>query len=421
MDRSERAPESELPFRPPFFYGWIIVAISAVTLFFSGPGQTHSVSVFIDSYIEEFGWSRSVVSGMYSLGTLGAGLLMGAVGSLFDRHGHRFMTTLVAALLGAAAIWMSRASRIPMLLAGFFLIRLLGQSSMSLSSTTLVPQWFIRRRGRALSVVSLGGVASSAALPPLNTWIIQNYGWRMGWTAWAVLLWIVMVPLGYLLIRDRPEEVGLRPEGEETAVLTTMEEGVELEVAWTVKEAIGTRCFWLLLFCMMIPSAIGTGLVFHQVSIMGEAGLGPEVAASVLSLMAVVRLPVVFFAGHIADRLPVRYLLAVGLGLLFLGLVVQLNISSVQTAMAYGALLGVMMAFLSIVGGVIWPEYFGRRYLGGIRGVAMMAMVAGSAAGPLPFGFAYDLFGGYREILVISMIFPVLGMVAAMLATPPRK
>ncbi|MCW3991388.1 MAG: MFS transporter [Candidatus Bathyarchaeota archaeon] len=171
----------------------------------------------------------------------------------------------------------------------------------------------------------------------------------------------------------------------------------------------------------MIPSAIGTGLVFHQVSIIGEAGLGPEVAASVLSLMAVVRLPVVFFAGHIADRLPVRYLLAVGLGLLFLGIVVQLNISSVQTAMAYGALLGVMMAFLSIVGGVIWPEYFGRRYLGGIRGVAMMAMVAGSAAGPLPFGFAYDLFGGYREILVISMFFPVLGMVAAMLATPPRK
>ena len=90
--------KAELPFQSSFFYGWIIVAVSATTLFFSGPGQTYSVSSFIDSYISEFGWSRAVVSSMYSVGTLIAGLLMGFMGSFFDKRGHRFMTTIIAAI-----------------------------------------------------------------------------------------------------------------------------------------------------------------------------------------------------------------------------------------------------------------------------------------------------------------------------------
>lgn len=89
--------------------------------------------------------------------------------------------------------------------------------------------------------------------------------------------------------------------------------------------------------------------------------------------------------------------------------------------MVYGVLMGIMMALLSIVGSVIWADYFGRRYLSSIRGIAMMAGVIGSALGPLPFGFAYDLFGSYQQIIVITLIFPALGVISALLATPPEK
>jgi len=309
-----------------------------------------------------------------------------------------------------------------MIFSGFFFIRLLGQGSMSLSSTTLVPQWFVNKRGRALSFVFLGGTVSSALLPPFNTWLIQTYGWRFTWRVWTALLWCIMVPVAYLVTRNRPEDVGLLPDNQE--VLDEESETADMapeEDSWTVREAMRTRSFWLLLFCMMVPSAIVTGLIFHQVSIMAQVGVSPEIAALVLSTMAMVRLPFVFIAGQIADRMPVRYLQAVSLGGLGICMIILLNTASAELALAYGVLLGVMMAFQRIVSGVVWPDYFGRRNLSSIRGVTLMAGVIGSALGPLPFGFGYDLFGGYRQILIMSMVFPVLGVVAALLAVPPRK
>ena len=413
---------SSPPLKQSFFYGWIIVGVSALTLFFSGPGQTYSVSTFIDSYIEEFGWSRSIVSGMYSTGTLTAGLLMGFIGSLFDRKGHRLMTTVIALLFGLACLGMSMVSSVPLLFAGFFAVRLLGQGSMGLSSNTLPPQWFVRNKGRALSMVSLGGAISSALLPPLNTWLIQEFGWRTGWRIWAALLWMVMAPIAYLLIRNKPEDVGLWPDNMK---LNLHDFGSLTDTAdngdWTVKEALRTRSFWLLLFCMMVPAAIITGMVFHQVSIMDQVGLTPKVAALVLSTMAVVRLPVALVAGQVADRVPVRYLLAASLGMLLLSMIVLLYADSVMMAMIYGLLVGIMMAFQVIISGVIWPDYYGRRNLSSIRGVTMMAGIIGSALGPLPYGFAYDIFGSYSQVLIVSMIFPLIGIAAAILAKPPVK
>lgn len=420
---SYRTNSSELPFKSPFFYGWIITGISAVILFFSGPGQTYSVSAFIDHYIAEFGWSRSLVSSLYSMGTLTAGLIMGMMGGLFDRWGHRIMTTFVALLLGVACLGMSLVNSLVILFIGFFAIRLLGQGSMSLSSTTLPPQWFITKKGRALSIASLGGAVSTALLPPLNTWLILNYGWRFGWRFWAILLWCVMVPIAYLFIRDRPEDVGLWPDNKEN--LDEQMEAVNIDLdkeeAWTAKEAMSTRSFWFIIYCIIVPSAIVTALIFHQFSVMSQIGLSPKIAALVLSSVAIVYLPIVLIAGPIADRVPPKFLLAISEGGLFVSIVVLLYTSSLQMALVYGILLGGIMGVQSIVSGFIWPEYFGRRYLAGIRGITLMAGVIGSAIGPLPFGYAYDLFGGYQQILFISMIFPILGIVIALLANPPKK
>jgi MFS family permease len=172
---------------------------------------------------------------------------------------------------------------------------------------------------------------------------------------------------------------------------------------------------------MMIPSAIVTGLVFHQVSVMAQVGIPIEAAALVLSAMAVVRLPVVLIAGQFADRVPPRYLIASSQGGLLIAITILLLADSVSTALAYGSLLGIVMALSGVAGGVVWPEYYGRRHLSSIRGITMMAGVIGSALGPLPYGYAYDVLGNYQQALIMSMIFPMLGFVAAILATRPAK
>jgi MFS family permease len=422
MKPTNRLSSKRLPFNSPFFYGWLIVGMAAGINFFTGPGQTYSVSTFIDSYINEYGWSRSQVSSMYSTGTLLAGLLMGVVGGIYDRLGHRLTTALLAILFGFACIGMSYVNSVSMLFAGFFFIRLLGQGSLGLSGSTLVPQWFIKNRGKAFSLMALGGTISQALLPPLNIWLISIFGWRASWIFWGLILWVVTAPLAAVFIRNKPEDVGLRPDNlESSAYFDKPGDALTFEEAWTPKEALRTKTFWLLIFCTMVPSAIVTGLIFHQVSIMSRVGLSPGTAALIISIMAIVRLPVLLIAGPIADRVPPRYLLAGTLGMLLASIAVLYSMNSIYLAIIYALLLGVRMGIQGVVIGVIWPDYFGRRYISSIRGLTFMADVVGSAIGPLVFGVAYDMFGGYNQAMLISMIFPALGIAFAFLATKPSK
>ena len=408
------------PIKTPLFYGWIIVIIAGLAAYFSGPGQTYTVSVYIDSYINEFGWSRTTVSSMYSMGTFAAGMLMGVVGKLLDKYGHRKIATLIAIGFGGALLFISTVRTVPMLLAGFFLIRLMGQGSMGLISGTLVPQWFIRRKGRAMSLVSVFGAMSMATFPAMNIWLIQRFGWQNGWRTWMIVAWFVVAPMFYFFIRNRPENIGLYPDNE-VPVEETGDVIIVEEEAWTLQEALRTRSFWLVNYVTVIPSAIITGCVFHQISILGQSGLSPETAALISTLTSVINLPIALLAGGLADRYPLKYLMAITQALLLAMVAALFYADSLNLVLVYGALMGIMMGMQAIVRGVVWPEYFGRRHLSTIRGVNMMAGVIGSALGPLPYGYAYDLFGGYSEVLLASMIFPLIGIFLGYLAKKPEK
>ncbi|WP_226647471.1 MFS transporter [Mesobacillus subterraneus] len=414
------------PFKTNFYYGWVIVFIAGLGVFFSGPGQTYSVSVFIDSYIKDFGWSRSHVSAVYSLATLAAGICMFFVGRFVDKWGQRKMSVIVGIGLAFASFWNSMVVNTAMLFIGFFLIRLLGQGSMSLIPNTLVPQWFITKRGKALSLMAIGGFASSAALPPLNAWLVATWGWSFSWKVWGVLLLAVFVPLAYFLIRNKPEDIGEHPDGLkpdwtiDPADPNRTRLPVE-EVNWSVQEAVKTRAYWLLLFCVGIPSLVNTGLTFHLISIFKTNGISPGIAALVLSLMALIGFPVTLIAGPLLDRVKVQYVLAGIFAGEIIFILVLLAADKTAIAIAFGILWGISGGFERIALNYVWPSFFGRQSLGSIKGSAMTVTVLGSALGPLPFGLAYDYFGGYEDILLISITLPLLGIAASLLAKKPVK
>lgn len=419
----------KVPFNTPFYYGWVIVFVSALGVFFSGPGQTYSVSVFIDSFIKDLGWSRSLVSFTYSLGTLAAGLTVPYIGRQFDRYGHRKVVPVVALFFGGALLWMSFLINPIMLFVGFYLIRLLGQSSMVIGPATIVPMWFEKKRGRALSFMTVGGMAGAAILPPLNTWIINTWNWRIGWQVWAVVIWVIMIPLAWFLLREKPEEVGLSKDGISASAEEAEEEAgknQETEInpsapSVTLAEARRQPVFWMLLYCMFIPSMIGTGIVFHIVSIFGEKGLTEGIAASTLSIIAIVGFPFTLIAGSLLDRIRVRYIMVATFVLYSLTMVWLINVQSPLMAVMYGIFQGIIMGFFRVNVNMLWPTYFGLEHLGNIRGVVQIAFVVGAACGPFPIGFAYDYFGGYSEILWIMTIFPVIAIVISFFAKSPAE
>ena len=152
-------------------------------MFTSGPGQTYTVSVFVNPIIEELGWSRTSVSGLYTAGSLTAAVAMFLVGRLLDQYGARVVLPAVVVLFGFALIFIGQVSQQWHLYAGFALIRILGQGSLTLIPTTLIAVWFVRFRGRVMALNSLGAVASQAAFPPLLHLLISAYGWRSAWVA----------------------------------------------------------------------------------------------------------------------------------------------------------------------------------------------------------------------------------------------
>ncbi|WLR58559.1 MFS transporter [Guptibacillus hwajinpoensis] len=413
-----------------FFYGWYIVMAAAIGVFFSGPGQTYAVSVFIDYYIQDFGWGRSLVSGIYSSATLVAGLLLFVVGRLVDKHGQRRMMLIMGSLLAFACFWNSFVIGPVMLFIGFFMLRLFGQGSMTLIPNTLVPQWFVVKRGRALSFMAIGGFLSSASFPPLNTWLITTFGWESAWRILGLALIGIFLPVVFFIVKNKPEDIGLLPDNaiskkklaqrrEEKMEEVEQEEGFETN--WTVKEAMRTRAFWFILFCVSIPALVNTGLTFHLFSILGEQGVPGSTAAIILSIMAIVGFPVTMASGFILERVNVHIVL----GLSFVGqMVFILLLTQVHTyllAIVFAVLWGIIGGIERITLNIIWPNYFGREHLGSIKGIATTTMVIGSAFGPLPFGIAFDVFGGYTEILLIILIFPILGTIAAFMSPPPSK
>ncbi|WP_353892233.1 MFS transporter [Proteinivorax hydrogeniformans] len=424
--------KGKLASKVPFFYGWIIVVVGIFGVFFSGPGQTYSVSVFIESYIEEFSWSRSYVSSLYSIGTLCAGLLISFVGKLLDVKGHRRVMPVIISLFAIACFWMVFVSAPWMLLLGFFSVRLLGQGSMTLMSSTLIPQWFYKHRGKALSLMAIGAVSSSFILPPLNTWIIQNIGWQVGWLVWGTLLLVIMLPIAIIFVKNRPEDIGEAPDGHNQNLDLTKAD-VKLannETSWTLKEAMKTRAFWLLLFCVTVPAALNTGLTFHLASIMDYLGFSgdnaPMLAASVLSIYAVSQFVNNFIAGVVGDKYKDNLIMAFTFVGFFLIVAMFLtvkyfNLTSTIMVVILGVIWGGVNGYFAITNNMIWPNYFGRRHLGSIKGFTMTGMVIGSAAGPLPFGFAYDIFGGYTEILIITAVFPALAILASAISPKPTK
>ncbi|MYL36127.1 MFS transporter [Pontibacillus yanchengensis] len=411
------------PVRTPFYYGWMVVFLAGLSVFFSGPGQTYSISIFIEHYIEDFEYSRSLVSGLYSTATLCAGFTLFLVGRIVDRVGQRLMLTVVGGLLALACFWNSFLVGPVMMFLGFFMLRLFGQGSLTLIPNTLVPQWFITKRGRALSVMAVGGFVSSALLPPLNTWLIDVFGWRNAWLFWGILLLLVFVPLVYFFVRNQPKDIGEVPDGnpkKKSSDEMDANPNVEInEKSWTLREAMKTRAFWLILFCVSVPALVNTGVTFHMVSIAEGKGLTKEVAALVLSLMAFVGFPVTFLVGYLVDRISVHYLLAITFVGHIFALLVLLQVGSWTGAVIYGVMWGLVNGFERIVLNIVWPNYFGREYLGSIKGLAQTVMVVGSAFGPLPFGLFYDWFGGYQQIIWIMMIFPLIAAIFSLLSPKP--
>ena len=407
----------------PIYYGWVIVIAGAIGLVLTSPGQTYAVSVFIDHFINDLGLSRSVVSTLYTVGTLTASFALPFVGRQIDRRGSRYVMTAVVVVFGLVCVYMGFVTNALMVGIGFVGLRMLGQGSLSLISRNVINQWWVRRRG---FVMGLAGIAAAllgaGGFPNLINSMIPQFGWRVTYILLGLLIWLVMLPISLIFIRNRPEDYGLQPDGDTPISENNTRNKTVLEDNWTLKEATRTPVFWLVAASLAAPSMLNTGLTFHIFSIFQDSGLSSDVTAAVFVPLAAAAATLRLAGGILIDRIPARFLLSFSLLLNAIVLIMAPRLPTVTVALLFGVIMGASNGIEQTVSGVIWAKYFGRLHLGSITGVVSTILVAASALGPMPMGVARDLMGNYATVLLVFAFIPLTLAVANLFfGRPPQR
>ena len=402
-----------------FFYGWVMVAVAMAGYFASGPGQSHMFSVFILPLSNDLGLDQTEISFAYAVATLAAAFGLPYIGRLIDRYGMRRVVLIAATLLGFAAIGFGQVQGLIMLGLLFGALRFLGQGTLMLSSANLVAQWFSRKRGFAASLMALGFSASVALHPPLAQWLIDQVGWRDAWLWLGIMTWVLYLPLVYFLVQNKPEDIGVLPDGIQAVDQSDKDRPSDADVGLTSSQALRTPAFWIVAISLSSFSMLVTALFFYQVSIFQTQGLSEQVAARVFPISAITMVCCMPVFGRMLDQFPTKPLFAAAMLLMTCSMVSLVFVQNLQTAVIYAVIFGLNNAAVHALIGYVWPRFFGRKHLGSIQGTATTIMVVGASIGPLPFGAAYDATGSYQLALVTLSIVPILCAIAVLTMRPP--
>lgn len=409
----------------PFYYGYVMLPVAMLLQICTSPGQTFAISAFTPAIRDSLQLSDSALSFAYMLGTLLAAVPLSAIGPASDRWGLRGITAAAVVALSAACYFASRATGFVTLLAAFFLLRFLGQGSLTLLSGNTVAMWFRTRIGRVSALISVGTAVAFAWVPEWISLSIDQVGWRATYQAIAALVLVVVFPVLLMLYRNRPEDLGQyvdgRPQADPPAGSSlSMRQPAESVVSLTLREALRTPSFYILGASNVLWAMTGTGVLFYLFTLCEDRRMAGGLAADLFKTFGLSMLAAQLLGGVLSDFLRLNRLFGIGVSMVCSGLGVLWGASSGSAMHGFAFLFGGGQGLMIAVGAVIWVRYFGRDHLGSIRGTLWCLTVAGSGCGPLVMGVTRDFWGSFD--LAIAGFF--LGMLpfaaAAWFARPPK-
>lgn len=413
----------------PFFYGWVIVGVAFVTVGLGVTART-AFSLLFPPIVDEFGWDHGLAAGAFSFGFMVSALLSPIVGRLMDRHGPRLVIE-IGVLLTAAGLTTAALIERPWQL--YLTLGVLvggGTNCMTFTAQSqYLPNWFVRRRGLAISIAFSGaGLAAVVLLPWLQS-IIQHEGWRTSCWKLGFLILVILLPVN-LLVRGRPEDIGSRPDGDSTAGdRTTGRRSANIvdptwaSTEWTCARAIRTARFWWVAAGYFCGGFVWYQVQVHQTKYLIEVGFEPIQAAWALGLVAVVAIPGQISLGALSDRAGrevVWTLVCMGFAICYGALLALGNGPSEILLYVMVISQGLLGYAMTAVMGPIVAEIFEGPHYGSIFGLMTVALVGGGAAGPLVAGLVHDVTGRYVSAFVISILLCAVSAVSIWKAAPRK-
>jgi MFS family permease len=372
-------------------------------------GTLAAFGVFFKPVLNEFGWTRAMVSGAFSLCWILQGALALIMGKLTDRLGPRFVMTLCGLFLGIGYLCMSRLGSIRHFYLLYGIIGV-GMSGLNVALVSTASRWFIKRRGLMTGIILAGGGLGTLASPPLAHWLISSFSWRQSYTIMGAVVLIMAIFAAQFLRRD-PAKMGQLPYGYDSPGDTEPVTGLETE-GDSFKEAVRTKPLWMIAgmffslgFCLYV-------IIVHIVPHATDLGISASRAALLLSVAGGVAIVGRIALGSTGDKIGNRRTFIVSLALMTLSFL--LFMVAKEFWMLFVAVMIISFSWgVGVLGSPIIAEFFGLKALGTNVGVINLCYSVGAAAGPFMAGYVFDTTQSYRTAFVLTTLVALAAFVVS--------
>ena len=415
--------------RIPFFYGWIIVAVVFIAEFVASGVGTFVTPLFFQELHSEMGWSLTMLTVAVTAQTLANAGLSPIMGILLDRFGARPVMLFGAIVAGLGLLMLSQIQEIWQFWFLYGTVGALGLHEMGgFTGPVLITKWFVRLRGRAMSIATLGTTAGGMVMAPVVGGLIATQGWRATWAILGILVLALMVPLIILFVRRQPEDMGLLPDGDSadsnpdaSPLSARKRRFAGTDESWTMKEAMRTRTFWYLVIGFNLVNLSASITVIHLVPFLTlQEGISAQTAAYVVAMRLGGSSASRIIWGLAVDWFPMSACLAVGFSaraMIPLSLALLPYPANIVAAIATSTLGG----GFQVLQPMAFSNYFGRAHAGAIQGSVRPFLTVSALTGPLVIAFLYDTTGSFDLGFVIAGGVGLASPFLALLATPPRR
>ncbi len=418
--------------KPRYFYGWNIVAATFLSQLSYAQHFTSLLGFFFKPLQQEFGWSRSAIAAVQSIARVVEAVIAPVIGPIIDRHGPRVLMPIGAIIVGLAMLGATQVNT----LWQFYLLRgiivAVGFTLMgNLVTSVAINNWFIQKRGRAIAISRIGSNLSNIIFVPTTVFVIAASGWRTMFVIFAIFSWIAVLLPSILLMRRRPEDMGLHPDGIEpspTEARTLQDEQehpisevtLEPEPIWSRREVLKTGSFWLLTAALGVNSMAFQGINISLAPYIQDLDYSEAMLASVMTFRAVMQITSLPLMGFLAERANRTYVRV--LPFVIQGIAVFLLISAERPVFLWLAvsLYGFGISGINIIQEVIWANYFGRLSLGMVRSLAFLVAFGFGASGPIAMNAVFDVLGSYHPAFVAIIILFAISAVIMGIVQPPK-
>jgi sugar phosphate permease len=411
--------------RLPFFYGWVIVGSGILSMMATSGATLWGFAFFSVPIGEELGWSRSTIFLAITLRAIVTALTTPLISRLMDEERWPRPIIVVSGVVSALSIM--SIGLVQEIWQYYLLAGVLGglAGAGGFVHQVITPKWFVRMRGRAVSFVSMGSSSAALIYPLFSQGLIAAFDWRWGLVALGMSVFLLKVPLAFLIWRS-PEDLGLLPDGDTPESLARRAETSPRgrrreEHSFTVKEVIRTPTPWLLAASAVVAGPSLQGLAANWAPYYRDVGVSASSAALAVTAYGFFAICGRTFWGLLAERYHIRSLMVALTLLIALTTLWQIQVNAAWMAITNGMIQGLTLGGYVAVSQLIWPDYFGRQHLGAIRGIFTPFSTLSSAGGPFLLAAVSDLTGSYRQVFLGLFVGWLIAACCQYLARAPQR